>query len=187
MRLFVAVDLPEAIRAALKQLIQKLRAELPDLRWVRPEGIHITLKFLGEVSEADASAVRRELEASVPGCAPPFDVRIAGMGTFPDNPRQRPRVLWAGVGAERGSLATLQQRVEEACARAGQARERRPFAPHLTLARVGDSGPPPTLAQVVWAYREIDLGGFSVDGVTLFQSILGPQGATYRNLGGFAL
>ena len=187
MRLFVAVDLPEAIRAALRDLMQELRRELPDLRWVRPEGIHITLKFLGEVSEPDAAVLRRELEAAVPGCAAPFAVKIAGMGTFPDTPRQRPRVLWTGVSASGGALLTLHETVEEACARAGQARERRPFAPHLTLARVGDSGTPPTLAQIVRAHREIDLGGFTVDGVTLFQSILGSQGATYRTLGAFAL
>jgi len=186
-RLFVAVALPEPISAALRGLIQALRGELPGLRWVRPEGIHLTLKFLGEVAETGVPGLEAELSAGLRGALAPFAASVAGLGLFPEGPGRRARVVWVGVTAPGGSLAALRELVERACVRAGYPPERRPFSPHLTLARVGDEGPPPGLAQAVWSGRQLDLGELAVDRVTLFQSMLSPQGASYRNLREFPL
>jgi 2'-5' RNA ligase len=186
-RLFVAVELPEPITGALRELMQSMRRDLPGLRWVRPEGIHLTLKFLGEVGDAGVMALRSCLRAALPGSLPAFSVQVAGMGTFPEGVRPKPRVLWIGIVDAAGHLRRLQEMVEDSCAAAGHAREKKAFSPHLTLARVGDGGPPPGLGKAVLDHRATDLGPVPVSGITLFQSILGPQGATYNALERFAL
>src|SRR6266404_654137 len=140
MRAFVAIDLPEGIRAALGQKQAELRASLahevparpsrdPDIRWTRPEGIHLTLKFLGEVQDAAVKQVTEVLSSFGP--LAPFTVELKGFGFFPGP--SRPRVLWAGVKAP-PDLARLAGRIEEKMEKLGYAREHREFNPHLTLA-----------------------------------------------------
>ena len=190
MRLFVAVAIPPEIREALRRLVGELRSEIRGPRWVRPEGIHLTLRFLGEVEEPSLPGLVAELERSLPGSVTPFDVEVAGIGVFPE--RGRPRVLWVGLDEAGDRLSTLQRRVESAVATAvpNLKKETRPFAPHLTLARFGDARPPAGLGATIARYggeRRPRLGTFTVMSVHLLQSLLGPGGAEYRQLGEYRL
>ncbi|MBC8030470.1 MAG: RNA 2',3'-cyclic phosphodiesterase [Pyrinomonadaceae bacterium] len=134
-RVFSAIDLPEPVRALVGQHISALRRAVPEGRasWSRPEGIHLTLKFLGHIPIADvgkfSSAVGRAVESM-----PPFRLGIGGTGTFP--PHGSTRVLWIGVHDSSGRLAELHERLEAESAAAGFERETRSFHPHLTLARL---------------------------------------------------
>ncbi|HEU4759114.1 MAG TPA: RNA 2',3'-cyclic phosphodiesterase, partial [Dehalococcoidia bacterium] len=134
LRLFVAVELGEGVRRALAALQDDLRRRgLTDLRWVRPEGIHLTLKFLGETPTEKVADIQEALAAEVAGVAPHW-LRLGKLGTFGD--RRGPQVLWVDLEGDVSRLAQLQRRIDQALAPLGFPRERREFAPHLTLARV---------------------------------------------------
>jgi RNA 2',3'-cyclic 3'-phosphodiesterase len=121
--------------SAVSDHASRLRTTFPDARaaWERPEKLHITLKFLGEVEQARVADLSHAAERAAVSPAP-FELTVAGAGAFP--PRGAPRVLWIGVGDSSGELAGLQSRLEDECAAAGFPRERRPFSPHLTIARL---------------------------------------------------
>ncbi len=180
MRLFVAIDLPASLRESLALLVTGLRRELPGLRWVKPEGIHLTLRFLGDVPEAQDLRLREVLHRALPSAVPPFDVKVEGVGVFPD--KSRPRVVWTGLREANGSLQALQQRVEIAAREAGFTAEGRPFKPHLTLARMGEGRPASDLPLILARHSVDVLGSFRVSTVCLFQSILRSGGAEYRRI-----
>ena len=153
MRAFIAIDLPEPLHAALAEAQQVFRSACRDARWTRPEGIHLTLKFLGEISDAQTKQVVEALAQIGP--FEPFSVEVKGFGFFPQ--AQRPRVFWAGVAAP-PALAELAARVESHMEKIGFAREDRAFSPHLTLARFQVPRPQPALEAAV-AARATDIAG----------------------------
>ena len=177
MRAFIAVDLPESIRAALRRKQASFRSDSPDARWTQPDGIHLTLKFLGEISDAKVREVSESLKNL--GGFESFVVGVKGLGFFPD--ARRPRVFWAGVEAP-ASLSRLAGQVEEAMLRIGFAREERAFRPHLTLARFRVPQPQPALLALLAQQGEQELGNFGVSEFFLFESKLSPQGAEYRKV-----
>jgi 2'-5' RNA ligase len=177
MRAFIAIDLPEPVRAALAEAQHGFRSACRDARWTRPEGIHLTLKFLGEISDAQTKQVVEAL-AQI-GSLEPFSVEVSGFGFFPH--AQRPRVFWAGVAAP-PALAELAARVENRMEKIGFAREDRAFAPHLTLARFQVPRPQPALAAAVAGQATTSLGSFEASEFFLFESKLSPQGAQYRKV-----
>src|SRR5271168_3748840 len=130
MRLFIALDFPDAVRRALRELIARLKPESAGARWVRPEGMHVTLKFLGETGEEKLVPLKAAL-AKIHS-AEPVDMHFRGLGFFPNE--RRPRVIWCGVEAT-PNLADLAGAVESALEPLGIPRETRAFTPHLTLAR----------------------------------------------------
>jgi 2'-5' RNA ligase len=134
-RVFCAVELPVELRAAVAAHASRLRREFPDAHasWPRPEGLHVTLKFIGEVEAARVEALSRAAGAAVEGFKP-FQLSIEESDTFP--PRGAARVLWLGVKDLSGGLAQLQRRLEQECESAGFPAEPRAFKPHLTLARL---------------------------------------------------
>ena len=180
MRAFIAIDLPEGIRAALSRQQAEFRAVSPDARWTRPEGIHLTLKFLGEIPDDKAGAVTEALL----GCAPipRFSVEVCDFGFFPD--ARRPKVFWAGVKAP-PDLLKLAEAVEGAMEKLGFAREQRAYSPHLTLARFKIPRPQPALKALVEQLKEKSLGQFEVSEFFLFESRLHPHGAEYRKVARF--
>jgi len=180
MRAFVAIDLPEPLRAALAQAQQTFRSACPEARWTRPEGIHLTLKFLGEVSDAQLKQVVEAL-ANL-GALKPFPVDLKGFGFFPQT--QRPRVFWVGVEAP-PELADLAARVDRAMEKVGFLREQRPFTPHLTLARFHVPRPQPVLEAAIAAHETASLGRFEATEFFLFESKLSPNGAQYRKVSRF--
>lgn len=188
-RSFVAIDLPSALRDRLGELVARLSSRIPPgtVRWVRPEGIHLTLRFLGELSTGSLTQVRDLLER-VSQTHGPFSIRVGGLGCFP-TPR-RPRVIWVGVEEPSGRLAGLQQALEAQFERIGYRREGREFSPHLTLGRLRDEIGA-AAAQAAGASLSfeptLDLGTVHVASVCLFRSDLRPTGAVYTRLAEIAL
>lgn len=183
MRVFIAADLPESIRAALGQQQAEFQGALGkasrDLgaRWTNPEGIHLTLKFLGHIQDTEVKQVTEALAGL--GSFDPFQVEVRGFGCFPSP--GRPRVLWAGVEAP-PDLAQLAGRIEDSMEHLGFAREQREFNPHLTLARFKNPHPQQTLRALVDERRELLLGRLEVSDYFLFESKLHPSGAEYRKV-----
>ena len=174
-RAFVALELDERLRAALAALQDRFRV-LAGLRLVRPEGVHLTLRFLGWSTEEQLEALAPRLESAASAC-PAFEARVAGLGTFPE--RGAPRVLWLGIELPQ-PVFELQSVCERAARAAGFAPEERPFAPHLTLGRFRERVPRPKLAPV-------ELGPTRIDSLALFQSALRRDGAVYTPLVRFPL
>jgi 2'-5' RNA ligase len=186
LRLFVACELPPTIKAALASLQDALRKKgAPPVRWVRPEGIHLTLKFLGAVPQEKAALIREALAPTVRGI-PPLALSLAEVGTFGD--RRGPRVLWVGLEGDLEPLARLQQRVDKAMEPLGFPPERRRFSPHLTLARVPDrmeSSERQALKELAKAMSVPTTPTATIDELSLMRSILGPGGAVYERLAAF--
>ncbi len=185
-RLFAAVALPAPLVQAAGEWIASLAAGLGrGIRWVRPEGLHLTLHFFGVVPAEARPRIEAALDAGVAAGGGPFELALEGLGAFPSPARAR--VVWvgaAGPGVER--LAHLQRAVTEAIAAAGFPLEERPFHAHLTLGRV-EGAPPPGLAAAIAAGAGRLLGRWVVDAVTLFKSELAPGGSRYTPLAGWRL
>jgi RNA 2',3'-cyclic 3'-phosphodiesterase len=181
-RLFVALDVPEAVRAALIELTERLKKTCPGARWVRLEGAHITLKFIGEVSSEKFEEIRRALGAV--SHFDPVTVHFAGLGFFP-NPR-RPRVFWAGV--EGGApLAQLAAAIEMKLEPLGIVPEKRAFHSHLTLARFESPQESRRLAPAVEALGSPEFGNDTFSEFHLYQSVLKRGGAEYTRLVSYPL
>jgi 2'-5' RNA ligase len=175
MRLFAAADLPRPVRDRLAAIRERAR-DLPlPIRWVRPEGIHLTFKFLGEVTPARLEGIREALRPAA-RAVPPFRLATAGAGTFPD--RGQPRVVWIGIDGDLETARRLQAAIEAAMTAIGFAPEERPFRPHLTLGRV--KGPPRgDWRSVLVGASEGPPVAFPVADFVLFESRHSPAGASY--------
>ncbi len=181
MRLFVAVDLPDPLVAALARLIDRLRPTAR-IRWSPPENLHITTKFIGEWPEPRLGEVESAL-AALPR-REPFEIQVRGLGFFP-NPHH-PRVFWAAVHAP-AALGELARQTDDAVARLGVERESRAFSPHLTLARIKEPVPMQPLREAIAALPDTDFGAFTVDRFYLYRSQLHPGGSIYSRLKEFPL
>lgn len=179
-RVFCAVGLPENVRAAAAANSSRLREAFPRVRasWERPEKMHLTLKFLGEVEPARVEELSRAAERAA-GAVAPFELTVGGPGAFP--PHGPPRVLWLGVEDEGGGLARLHQFLEDECAAAGFPREARTFRPHLTLARLREPRDARPLAD---AHRAATFSpkNFAAGEILVIRSELGPAGSRYTTL-----
>ncbi len=179
LRLFVAVNLDPALRPAVDQVRRRLVQAWPQgerlVKWVEPENLHLTLKFLGEVGEEKAEEVLAALEG-LAGKGE-FEVRYSGLGAFP-RPRGA-RVLWIGVveGADR--LASLAAWVEERLQPLGFPRETRPFSPHLTIGRLRTPAYHPELERAVEREARVEVGSQRVQSVEVMESVLRRQGPVY--------
>ena len=192
MRVFVGLDIPDDTRAAIARYMEGLRGFAPDVRWVRPESLHVTLKFIGEESEEEVERIRREL-ATVK--SPAFEIAFHDTGFFPN--ARSPRVFWVGIHAPE-ELTKLASAVDEAVARVGVAREKNSYKPHLTLSRSGSGRPHPKrgdkpssgltqLASKLAKLPQPDFGTMTAREFYLFESKLGPGGARYLKLQAFPL
>ena len=180
MRTFIAVDLDPGIKASLSDLLRRLRWHGPKgISWTREAGMHITLKFLGEIDEGMAVRAAAVLESAA-GAVPAFPLIVRGTGTFPGLPRT-PRVLWAGTD-EPAAFGDLFARLEAGLAGLGFERESRPFHPHLTLGRVKNSSGIRDAIEELERAGDAAFGTMTVSRVTLFKSTLMPDGAVYSAL-----
>jgi 2'-5' RNA ligase len=182
-RSFIAIDLPKHIQDPIDRVIQDLQTQQPKapVRWVPAHNIHLTLKFLGEVSSNNLEMLTKILQAEVPRhrC---FEIRVGTLGAFPSI--YRPRVIWIGVEAPTDLMA-LQRSIEGETTRLGYMAEERPFSAHLTLGRVSHNATPDEVRQIgesLKAYKVGLLGATSVERVRLFRSDLEPGGAVYTPL-----
>lgn len=168
-RLFIALTLPLSVREVLAALAQPL----PDVNWTRLDQLHITLRFLGDVSdEKIAPMIERLATVRVA----PFILPIEGVGTFP--PNRPPRVIWAGVGQGHPRLFQLRQRLDDALLACGLDLDVRTFHPHATLARCGESAGP-AVAHWLHASRDFAAPPFRVESFDLYSSELRPSGAVH--------
>lgn len=179
MRTFIAVELPDPIKKSLHELSGRLRAKDGRVSWVRPDRMHLTLRFLGDVEPDPLNALRDRLRAVYSGLEP-FTLRVEGAGVFPN--RRRPSVVWAGTVPAEGPLAEIQTAAEDAARAIGLAAENRPFRPHLTLARIRDARAGAALLARLESERAFRGGEFVVDAVSLFSSELTRQGPVYRRV-----
>jgi 2'-5' RNA ligase len=178
-RSFIAVELPAPAEASIGRLQEQLRGRLPELRWVRPGNIHLTLRFLGEVAPAAVSDIHRVLqEAARP--AVPMTLRGQGIGVFPGI--RKARVLWVGVQGDLAPLARLQERIEKGLEELGWPREGRPFRAHLTLGRFKGPADGSRLQRVLMEFENYAFDPFSVTQIVLFRSDLKSGGAVYTKL-----
>ena len=184
-RLFIAVNLPEDLLEVLITVQRQLQRKLASypLRWSRPEGIHLTLKFLGDTDPARIPAITEALTRVAERYAP-FELPVGGLGMFPN--ARRPNVLWMGVEDETHQLRHLAADVDKAMARLGWQREKRPFSGHLTLARVNKHAGNQerrALGETVDGLQGLDrLGALSVQAIYLMRSQLRRDGAIYTEV-----
>jgi 2'-5' RNA ligase len=183
-RCFLAVEIPDAARAALARLQDELRqaTRLP-VRWMEPSAMHLTLKFLGDANDEQQEALGPVLaDAMASRCAP--EIELAGAGAFPG--ARRVRVVWAGLAGGGAELTELAGALDGASVPLGFARESRPFRPHVTLGRVRTPQPALDLSAALQARRDVALASWTPAAVTLVESLLGPSGARYRPLRSWA-
>ncbi len=182
-RSFIAVSLSAELRTKLAQIEDSLTDLMPDLpvRWVPAANIHLTLKFLGDVSVKNIPMMEKILLTEA-ASTKPFELSIGGFGVFPNI--SRPRVLWVGVEAPE-ELSSLQRRIEGEAARLGYAPDNRPFSPHLTLGRVSRSADAREVRGISSALRNYKLGFIGathIKSVNLYRSDLQPGGAVYTKM-----
>ncbi len=197
MRVFVALDIDAAIRARLELFLDGVRGFAPEARWVRPESMHVTLKFIGEKSSDDVDGIRQGLSAIRTGSV---EISFRGYGFFPT--AKAPRVFWIGIAAG-PQLAALAKSVDDATADVGVPREEHEFSPHLTLARGGarrsgsgaphrvkGDGPNPVfehLQEKLAAMQSLDFGTMTAREFFLYQSQPMRGGARYTKIARFGL
>ncbi len=184
LRLFIAVELPEEVLRYIGRTVEELRRHgIPGIRWVRGEGVHLTLKFLGDASEEQVPGILSAMRDAADGTSP-FVLQVQGAGAFPS--LRNPRVLWLGVEGDMGPLLLIYERLEKALEAQGFARETRAFSAHLTLGRVnGRLSPTPLekLADAMEGLRTTPPLALPVAALSLMESQLTPSGAIYRRQG----
>jgi len=184
MRVFIALELPSAIIEAAAAVQRELMKAEAHVGWVRTEGMHLTLKFLGEVSESQLSEIENALESAAGGTGS-VKFTVGGLGVFP-NPRN-PRVVWLGIQPEDDRLFRLQERIDRALAPLGFPPEKRDFRPHLTLGRVKSSHDLDGLMKAMAVHHHFSAGECTLAELHLIQSELKREGAVYTRLCSVAL
>ena len=196
MRIFIGIDLDPEVRVRIARFLEGAESFAPDARWLRPESLHVTLKFIGEQPIDRVEAITERLRRVESGV---FEIRSAGFGFFPT--AKAPRVFWIGIHAS-PQLTKLAESIDMATAEFGIPREDRPYTPHLTLARAGagrssgspkwrkGDGPNPTFAVLekrLAAMGELDFGTMTAREFILYQSQLSPKGSKYTKLQRFPM
>lgn len=183
-RVFVAIDISAAARQKAADYTLELRRAFPDLRvgWERPEKLHLTLKFLGDVEDHTLFRVE-DIVRRVAGSYSPFDIQLGGTGSFP--PKRETKILWVGIQDD-GSLAEIAKQIEKECSTLGFEAEKRKFNPHLTIARLRE---PHRSADLAKTHLEIGFEpvGFEVREIVIYESKLLPRGSIYTPIAKFPL
>jgi 2'-5' RNA ligase len=178
LRCFVAIDVPPDVRDAVVRAQVRIRRDAggADVRWTEPAQIHLTLAFLGAVSEGRVPDVSAALDA-VTAAAAPVPLAVAGLGAFPS--ARRPRIVWAGVGGDVAALRALAEDVQHALAPLGFVPDGRPFRAHVTVGRARTPRGAGALAAAIHAAHDVELGAWTADEVVLYESRLRPAGALH--------
>ena len=181
-RSFIAIELPDELRLKLGQLEAQLKSgKQPWVKWVNPDSIHLTLKFLGNIASDRTGEITRAMEEAAQGI-PPFHLEVKDLGVFPN--LKRVQVVWVGISGEVDKLGEFQQRLESNLACLGFAPESRPFTPHLTLARLRNQASLDErqgFGQLIAGIR-FEAGAIEVDAINLMRSQLTREGAIYSRI-----
>jgi 2'-5' RNA ligase len=187
-RSFIAIELPSDIRSKLDELQKELKQnKLQQIKWTNPSGIHLTLKFLGNIDAGDIDKITGAIRESCRGYKK-FTLELAELGVFPNY--KRPRVIWLGVGGQMDILLKLQRQIDDKLELIGFPREKRPFSPHITLGRVRDSITSNEQEQyggVIQNKKYNERHIISVSSVNLMRSQLQPTGAIYSEISSIKL
>jgi len=176
-RTFIAIPLPREIIDELRKLVDNMRRVSREVKWVKPESIHLTLKFLGGLTSEELEEVFAGVEEILPGAEGVGELTIGGLGAFPN--MKRPRVLWVGVKGEGlESLKNLQNRIENSLAQKGFPKEDRKFSPHLTVGRIKIAGQLEQLLNAFISYQ-FPAMNFTPNRIEIMRSDLKPSGAVY--------
>lgn len=179
-RTFLAIELPPGIKYLIEGIKEKLMPELKGIRWIKPEGMHLTLKFFGDVSQDDVARISEVIEKNVRDIAP-MRLNVGLPGGFPS--LKKPRVLWLGTGGDVQRLTVLHAKIEEDLKGCGFPEEKRPFKPHLTLGRtLSRGGIISGTENIIAKTGELGRHRFDARELILFKSELKPGGAVYTKL-----
>ena len=178
-RTFIALELPREVKGLLQEIQQELKRLKIRARWVRPENIHLTLKFLGDVNPDAVDGIGDAMIRAADGI-PSLVLSVKGIGVFPG--AKRPRVIWVGLEGDTRSLFALQDHMEEKLAEVGFPKDKRSFKAHLTLGRIKQAVNPAVIHQMMNQYAGLSSEGFTCRQVILFKSDLKPSGAVYSKL-----
>jgi 2'-5' RNA ligase len=182
-RCFIAIPLSDSLREGISALLDDLKKMNADIRWVRPENVHITVKFLGDIDENVLPAIRETL-SKIAASQKSFTVKLSGTGFFPD--KRRPRVVWVDIQEYQG-LKELNEIVEESMVSIGFKREDKHFSPHLTIGRVRTQKNLSSLLEAMETLKGRDFGNIQVRLLSLMKSELKPTGAEYKTMAEFNL
>lgn len=183
-RLFIATSLTRSIKKRIEKLLLDLKSSLGvrNVRWVKPPGIHLTFKFLGDTSLEQVPEIQKIMDDIAMGYAP-FHFSVEGIGCFPNC--KRPRVIWIGVEEKTGALQNLQEKIELAMVDLGFPEEGRSFHPHLTLGRIRNhvrKSERKNLGETISDFPSIQVGDQILEAISLIKSDLQPSGAVYTHL-----
>lgn len=184
-RAFLAIDPPKSVLEEIARIQERLKKKVEGMiRWTPPSGIHLTLKFFGDIASADIAPISATVEKGIVGIGPlPLEVKT--FGVFPD--MRRPRVIWLGTAGETGRLTALQSNLDEEFGKLGFPKEDRPFRAHWTLGRIKSPGRLTGLPRVLETGTDITAGAFNAEALILFKSELTQHGAVYTKLAEYAL
>ncbi len=178
-RAFIAVDLPETVRVFLAELQETIKSYEVPVKWVRPQNIHLTLKFLGDTDTAQTARIVAAMTLAAKDC-PGVSLTAKDIGVFPD--LKRPRVVWAGVNGQLEILKNLQRTLDDHLADLGFPKDRRTFSAHLTMGRVKGKIVSARMKAAIDGLKGSESEPFEVDRIVLFKSELRPTGAVYTQV-----
>ena len=182
MRLFFAVEIPPEAQKQIYESLSPLRTQAPEIRWIPFANLHITLKFLGEVSENVLPQVRKCAEDCVSEIKPgPFEITFLRIGAFPK--AKSPRVIWCGVEESVETLSCLAEHLEIKLEALGFKKEKRPYRAHLTIGKVSPEQRDASFEQYIKDYEKTIFASISVNMISLMQSVLNPHGAVHSVAG----
>ncbi len=177
-RAFIAVDLDDPVIEEICNAIGVLKSRISEIRWLKKQNLHLTLKFLGNIAEPQVESIVAALGQPL-RLFSPCAISAKGLGVFPDY--RRPKILWVGLSGDR--VADLAAKIESALVPLGFVPENRVFTPHLTIGRWRESSrPAKNLRQEIASWNDFEFGACAVRQIVLFQSVLKPEGASYREL-----
>jgi len=177
-RAFIAVDLDDPVIEKVCHVVEILKPRITEIRWLRKENLHLTLKFLGNIAESQVEPITAALRHPL-GLFSPCTISAKGLGVFPDF--RRPKILWVGLTGDQ--LVQLAAEIESALMPLGFTPENRAFTPHLTIGRWREgSRPAKNLRQEIDSLNDFEFGACAVRQIVLFQSVLKPEGASYSEL-----
>ena len=182
-RAFIAIELPHEIKNDLSNILKRLKSgREKSVKWVDPNNIHLTLKFLGNIPESNIVDITQAV-TQASSFTYPFNLELKGLGAFPN--LRSPRVVWVGIGGDIRSVSNLQRQVDQSLTHLGFSPEKREFSPHLTLGRVRDKTNPKEKIELGKAVESLTIPkspSFRVDRISFMQSTLTSSGAVYNQI-----